>query len=653
MDLNSRKVRKYVREGYDLNLISRTQSDIPDFKYDDRYWRQANGYYKVCHVPYDKYPENGLPNFWMGDLMLIDNVNSFMSIEHSSNDELSDRASSAISNMLVTENTKAAQDAEDSARISSLLDFRSKIGNNIPSKKIHTRFYLAGDTLDKLVDRERDLKQQLNQFSISASDGMQDVEYGAAFIPASRLEDTPLRRKGQATTVLDLGAGYPFNHTTLMDNHGTYLGETRTGGVVNFDLLHEDRERSIPTMMIAGAGSGKMKLLGNITDTYFAKGHTIFNIDLTGDLKELTKVQGGRYVRMTGTKNNNHVNLMQIIATASTEDGEGTDQVQSYYAHRNKMRALAQILNPSLENADLNNLSNALNEFYEDRNLWRSNAEELDPDTLTITNVVPQDYPMLSHWVERLRKLKEDKISEGNNIDANSFNLLYNAFDGLLNDYRFLNAPSQFEDFSDEQVVTFDLSGIQDTKLLNIQLYQVLSIISSHAIGKGKKISKQLRQGLINLDKSQREHTIITITGAHKLFDHRYAESLNFLKEVIENVSRNHSAVILEMSSLDNILLNANSTHAIGYVLATRAIFSSMTYRIFSRLDDLTIPRLADALQGEMTASELSTLKYLRDGDFFLNIASVKNLVFNHTLGDRTSYANFPYDEVSRYAFLP
>lgn len=50
MDLSSRKIKKYIREGYDLNLISRIQSDIPDFKYDDRYWRQANGYYKIAQL---------------------------------------------------------------------------------------------------------------------------------------------------------------------------------------------------------------------------------------------------------------------------------------------------------------------------------------------------------------------------------------------------------------------------------------------------------------------------------------------------------------------------------------------------------------------------------------------------------------------------
>ena len=135
---------------------------------------------------------------------------------------------------------------------------------------------------------------------------------------------------------------------------------------------------------------------------------------------------------MSGTNNRNHINLMQIIATASSADGETTDQVQSFYAHRNKLRALAQILDSGLKNSDLNNLSSALNDFYEDRSLWNRNAEVMDQEDLTITNVIPEDYPTLSHWVERLNKLKEDKIAEGNEIDAASYDRLYNAFSGLL-----------------------------------------------------------------------------------------------------------------------------------------------------------------------------------------------------------------------------
>ncbi|MFR2078610.1 MAG: hypothetical protein ACLS3V_00935 [Streptococcus sp.] len=60
-------------------------------------------------------------------------------------------------------------------------------------------------------------------------------------------------------------------------------------------------------------------------DTYFAKGPHHFNIDLTGKLKELTEMQGGPYVKIQAN-NRNHINLMQVIATTSSADGETTDQ---------------------------------------------------------------------------------------------------------------------------------------------------------------------------------------------------------------------------------------------------------------------------------------------------------------------------------------
>ena len=167
----------------------------------------------------------------------------------------------------------------------------------------------------------------------------------------------------------------------------------------------------------------------------------------------------------------------------------------------------------------------------------------------------------------------------------------------------------------------------------------MLSIISSYAVANGRRVSEYFRRGIIGGDKSQRPHSIITINGAHKLFNYRYSESLNFLKDLIENVSSNYSAFIMEMSSLDNILLNANSTDAVDYVLATRAIFSMMTYR--------------ENVIHCVLRKKSPSLKYLRDGDFFLNIASVKNLVFNHQLADNRSYGKYPYDEHVRYAFLP
>ena len=88
--LTKRRVKKYIQKGYDLNFISRIQpSGNLNFKENNSYWKQGDGYHKVLHIPYDRYPESGLRDFWMGDLMLLEDVNSFVAVQHGSNQELS------------------------------------------------------------------------------------------------------------------------------------------------------------------------------------------------------------------------------------------------------------------------------------------------------------------------------------------------------------------------------------------------------------------------------------------------------------------------------------------------------------------------------------------------------------------------------------
>ena len=654
--LTKRRVKKYIQKGYDLNFISRIQpSGNLNFKENDSYWKQGDGYHKVLHIPYDRYPASGLRDFWMGDLMLLEDVNSFVAVQHGSNQELSEKATAAISNMLVTENRKSTDDVDDQARIQSLLEFRARLGNNIPTKLIWSSFHITGDTENDLRTNEKNIKAQLSQFNISANDGMQDIEFHSAFVPASRQSGMMTRRRGQAVSVLDLGAGYPFNHTALMDPHGVYLGETRTGGAVNFDLLQEDDLRNTPTMLIAGRDrTDKDKFLGKYLDALFAKGHRIFNIDLNGILGKLTEIQGGKHIKMYGDHNENHLNMMEVIPTKTTDDGFEDDQIESFRDHREKLKAFAQIKNPALSESDLNDLGTTINELYTQLGLWSPKAESLAAEgQLHTTDVVPEDYPTLKTLVEALNTEYTTAQRQGEDDKAKSYKRLRDAFMSLFNDSRFLDETSVFEDLSEEAVVTFDLSGIEDQTLLNIQLYQVLSLVTSYAVNNGKKNNQEVAEGT-ELEKDQMQHCIITVTGAEKLFNQEFSKSLDFLSRMINKISSNYAAVIMEMSDLQNILLSSNTTTADPYVLATRKVFASFRYRLFAQVDELTLPLLANALRGEMTPSELEGLKYLRRGNFFLNIASYKNLMFTQQLAsyDDVDVWGMIYSEEERYASL-
>ncbi|XZR25107.1 virulence factor, partial [Streptococcus canis] len=57
--------------------------------------------------------------------------------------------------------------------------------------------------------------------------------------------------------------------------------------------------------------------------------------------------------------------------------------------------------------------------------------------------------------------------------------------------------------------------------------------------------------------------------------------------------------------------------------------FGLMQYRVFAQTDETSIGLLSNALHGAMNASELETLPRLSKGQLLMNIAGVKNIVFN------------------------
>lgn len=654
MYLSKRDVKKYIRSGYDLNLIGRIQPQNPDFKENDSYWKSGDGYHRALHIPYDGYPEGGLPDFWGSELTAVPGATVFRFFEHGNTEKLSSEAAKAISNLSNSSNLNDTDDAQDGEKIELLHEFRNSLTKNVPAKRMGVSFYISADSESGLYEKQRDIQSRLSRFAIKSNNGMQDVEFHMPFVPATHQPQLPTRRKGQVVSTVDLGMGYPFNHTTLMDDHGLYLGSTRTSGAVVFNLLQQDDQRHSPTMLLAGdRHSGKHKLMAKQIDHLFAMGHTILNIDLDGSLGRLTEEQGGMHVRISSENNAYHLNPMEVVATKVTSDGLMADQVESFKSHQQKLRVFAMVKDPTIEERDLNLLDTTVAELYHDFNLWELNPDRQNSEELATTNAVADDYPLLSNLVERLKTSSNVAQSKGEELNYKSYDKLYQAFWSILESYRYLDRPSDFQSIDDEKVVTFDLSGISDEQFLNIQLFQILNLIADQAVKNGKANGRLVEQG----DERARDeynHCIITITGAHKLFDQRYTHSMRYLAEMVSAISTNYAAVILEVSSLHQILMSSQTETNDPYVLATRQIFSSIRYRLFSQVDVTTLKPLANALHGEMTPSELASLRHLQQNQFFLNIANVKNIAFDMELsvdGDR-DYYGLPYSEETLYKHL-
>lgn len=656
--LGSKKVNSLINSGYDLNFLSRVQSSNPNFKENDAYVKKGDGYQTAISIANDGYPTSGLGRYWLESVMLMNSVNSFLAIGPADHHALNKQSKKAISNMGTTKSKDSSEDEDNYSKALSLDEFRQSLANNIPAKKIYCDLIVSGDSEVNLRENLREIRNKAPQFVFQTSDGFQEELYGLAFIPASKRELTRLGRKAQPISVVDLGASYHFIHTSLMDEFGTYLGMTFTKGAVHLDIFKEDERRTTPTLLIAGReGTNKEQLNAKLLDSYFAKGHFLYNLDFEGKYSDLTETQGGLVMKMYGNNNNHHLNFMEVMGTRQLEDGITTDQVESFKEHREKLKAFAQVIDPKLEESDLNNLSSCISDLYIDRGLWSYDAESKPNSELHITDVVHEDYPLPSDLVESLYSHYLDyQVRSGNDsLEAKSYMKLYNAFSTLVENNQFLNNHSNFDDISNEIVVNFDFSGITNKTIRTIQQIQVLDLITTQAAKNAKKSHEIYNDERNTLKKEQLPHTVISFFGADVIFARDNDKAIEYIVTAVKSISSNFGAVIMELASLESILSATNSTESDAYTLATRALFSAFRYRVFSQTDAITIPKLANTLQGELTESELQSLKMLGKGQFFLNIANGgKNILFTNQLSNEhdVSVWNIPYSEQDRYRKL-
>ena len=642
MFLKKRKVKKLIARGYDLPFISRIQPQGNiDFKSDDRYWKSGDGYHATLFVT--GYPTGGLNDYWGTELMQVQGTRAFMHVTHLDNKLVQEKASKAVEekSSRIDENQKATKNQAELDEVQDLMLLEQDIRhNNSGVKGIWTRIYASGNTEKELFEKMSEIKNGAPKFSMTSFIGEQDIEYHSPFVPPLRQKDLPNHRQPQPVPVRDLSGGYWFNHTKLADPHGTYFGYTPTSGAVNLDFLQNDDIRTRPFMFVAGAPKMyQKKFVLKHTDSLYARGHKIINIDLDGTFHDLTKFQYGKVLSMSGGANK--INIMQVLPTMTKENGVEVDEIGSFRLHVAKLKSIAQVLNQEITSDDLLRLEDLITDFYVSIGLWQHNAEK-NAEKIHITTIVNDEHPRLSQFCSFLEQRYRAAGKAGNDHDTRSVGRISKTFSSLIKNYGpIFDVYTNFEDLSEEQVVTIDLSELTKTPmLLNLQLTQVLSLISSYVVNNGK-IQRQKRKQNLSLTHDQLTHYVINISSAQMVLDIRYSQSVTFLADMIEEMGTNYAGVVLEMSSLQNVLVASGNTTLDIYASSIRRIFSLMQYRVFANTDETTVHLLADALRESMTESELETLPNLVQGQLFLNIAGHGNVVFNQ---------EFLGNELERYA---
>jgi len=192
---------------------------------------------------------------------------------------------------------------------------------------------------------------------------------------------------------------------------------------------------------------------------------------------------------------------------------------------------------------------------------------------------------------------------------------------------------TQFKSISSEKVVTFDFSALTgEPAVLNAQIFSVLTLLSADITNNGKRCRKFLKE---HQGKGYKEtdlpHYIVNISAAQSILKPKFRRSVDLLASIMDGMSNSFAGMILNISSLTGIVGESTSLDN-PYTIAIQQIFGLMQYRVFARSTEEDIARLARALAGQMTKSELSLLRKMAVGQLFMNIAGVGNIFFTQQL---------------------
>lgn len=101
------------------------------------------------------------------------------------------------------------------------------------------------------------------------------------------------------------------------------------------------------------------------------------------------------------------INLFQIFATATDDNGVNVDEEKSYKAHVEKLKSILSVLNDSVTGDDLTTFGNLVNDFYIENGIWYRNPKR-HLHELKATKLYNDQYPELEDFVLFL----EDRLGQ-------------------------------------------------------------------------------------------------------------------------------------------------------------------------------------------------------------------------------------------------
>ena len=603
---------------YDENLISLIQPKGGISFKEPSYVQLGDGYVRCLHVY--QLPTY-INDFWLIDL--FNRTNCICTFDVSSKDinEVKKNINKSISEEQarshVAKNYEELYDAQKRSReLQDLYDNLSRLGEVI--KLVDFRIFVKGKTLAELEERCKEITKNLegDSYKVTTLLNEQKTEFMSLFEPYKITHDRSFMLKGLALTSEQLASGFPFNFSELLDDQGSLLGFTKTGGVVVYDPFAKTSKRKHYNAIVCGdMGSGKSTHLKKMFKFQASIGSFVRTFDVSGEFTNITKEFGGKIIKCNGAEG--MLNPLEILKSEE-------DNFVSYSNHISKLQSFFKCIISSMDDELKQELANQLQLFYSLYDLVPGERNE-------ITGLPANKYPTLSNFKEFLRKSifvlqKLDRNAETNvetnlNVDkARNLNSLLGAVENLVNNYgNLFDGHTTIDNITKEKVVTFDISSIKDLgNIFTAQMQNLVSLCWDNAVVNGsamKEIWDNDKEGEIKSEDYMK--FMVLIDESHRWVNTSMPQILDMIIRYEREARKYFAGIVLASQSVRDFMPEASDKD----LEKIRVLFELSQYKWMFKQDSSAKEHIKNIFGHGMTFSQVERIPFLEVGETVLSIA--------------------------------
>ena len=326
---------------------------------------------------------------------------------------------------------------------------------------ISLRFFLlvAARSPDALRDRARKMENVLTTLGVQFYPTTHNQL--PAWQTALPLAHIAVQQKKRNMTPGALQSFFWPAQRRMMEEGGRYMGiDLHSGTPLYFDPLGPAQDRSPTLLAIGKMGGGKSVWLRTNMLIGLIQGHSVFAVDLEGEMQDFVQTYGGRYVQI-GVSAGDRINVLDVPLGEAQPLVSGVEQLVAF---------TSAVLGRAVPHGEA---WNALSAAYE-------GAVRERIGSLAARDWAPEKAPVLSDITARLEAQGEVGISLAAGLKPYASGIYAQYF----------NTPSTL-DVGRERLVVFGLGGVHAAAGAGLRkqayLWQVLSLIWSETVRRHRR----------------------------------------------------------------------------------------------------------------------------------------------------------------------